>query len=144
MEIVTDSAQKTKEFAKVFSKKLKLGDIVALYGDLGSGKTTFVQGLAEGLKIKKRILSPSFVFIRQYPLPERGLVNFYHVDLYRIENGKNIRGLGLEEIFRNKNNIVVIEWADKLGKFLPSRRIEINFKYGSHENQRKIKIKRRD
>lgn len=144
MEILTDSAQETKQVAKVFAKKLKAGDIVALYGDLGTGKTTFVQGLAQGLGITKRILSPSFVFVRQYAVRNMRYANLYHVDLYRLEDEKRAEGLGLKEIFLNKNSIVVIEWADKIKKLLLARRIEINFSYGEGENQRRISVKRRD
>lgn len=142
MEVVTNSPQKTKALAQTFAKNLKPGDIVCLLGDLGTGKTTFVQGLAKGLGVTRRILSPSFVFIREYDFDKNK--KFYHVDLYRLENEKRVEGLGLEEVFRNKNSIVVIEWANRIKKLLPLRRIEINFFYGAKKNQRKIAINRRD
>lgn len=134
---VTNSAFETKKIAKNLVEKLKNGNILALYGDLGSGKTTFVQGLAKTLGIKKRIISPTFVIIRVYKI---GFKNFYHIDLYRIENEKDIRGLGIMEIINNSENIVVIEWAEKMKSLMPRNRIDINFEYLG-ENKRKITIK---
>lgn len=141
METIINSADKTKALAKTLAKKLKPGDVVALYGDLGTGKTTFVQGLAAGLGITRRILSPSFVFVRQYDIGKNR--KFYHVDVYRAEDNK-VEGLGLEEIFDDKNSIVAIEWPEKIKKILPVRRIDIKFFYGDNKNQREIQINRRD
>jgi len=113
--------------------------IIALTGELGSGKTTFVQGLARGLGIKKRVLSPTFILMRQYAIRYMPYANFYHVDLYRVENEKDVRGLGLSEIWSNPENIVAIEWAEKIKKILPKKRIDIRFNY-LNNNQRKITI----
>ncbi|MBF8249749.1 MAG: hypothetical protein HW400_350 [Candidatus Levybacteria bacterium] len=119
----------TQKLGRDFAKTLKKGDLVCLYGDLGSGKTTFTQGLAEGLGIKQRITSPTFIIVRCYELQtpafakasagKQNLKLFYHVDLYRVESEKDLEGLGIEEIINNKNNIVVIEWAEKLKNYLP-------------------------
>lgn len=91
-------------------------------GDLGAGKTTFVQGLAEGLGIKERILSPTFILMREYG-------NLYHVDLYRLEEGidEEVRNLGLTDIWGKKDNIVIIEWAEKITDLLPENTIWMNF-----------------
>lgn len=113
--------------------------IIALTGELGSGKTTFVQGLAKGLGIKKRVLSPTFIMMRQYAICHMPYAFFYHIDLYRVENEKDVEGLGLEEIWSNPGNVVAIEWAEKIKKILPKRRIDIHFKY-LNNNQRKITI----
>src|SRR3989338_4024981 len=124
---ITNNFEETQRLGKNFAKNLRAGDVVALYGDLGSGKTTFVQGLAEGLGIKNRIISPTFIIIRMYAISDKRQATsgkkFYHIDLYRVENEKDIEGLGLEEIINNKNNIVVIEWAEKLKSYLPRQRI---------------------
>ncbi|MBU3957294.1 tRNA (adenosine(37)-N6)-threonylcarbamoyltransferase complex ATPase subunit type 1 TsaE [Patescibacteria group bacterium] len=115
MEVLTHSPRETQKLGEKISADLKLGDILALYGELGSGKTTFIQGLARGLGIKKRVISPTFVFIRQYPVAgHRSPVTFYHVDLYRINEVTEAKGLGLEEIFADPGAIVVIEWADRI------------------------------
>lgn len=131
---ITKRPEETQKLGEDFAKSLKKGDIVCLYGDLGSGKTTFVQGLAEGLGIKNRIISPTFVIVRSYKLE---VMSFYHIDLYRIENERDLEGLGIEEIINNKNNIVAIEWAEKLKNYLPKKRINI---YLSYENEGKRKI----
>lgn len=134
--IISNNIDETKKTAENLVKKLKNGDILALYGDLGGGKTTFVQGLAKGLGIKKRIISPTFVIIRSYKV---GFKNFYHIDLYRVEDKKDLESLGIMEIINNPENIVVIEWAEKLEKFLPKKRINIYFTYEGEE-KRKIRI----
>lgn len=129
----TNSFRETQEVGKDIGVKLKRGEILALYGDLGSGKTTFVQGLAYGLGIKRRIISPTFVIVRSYEL---GVMSFYHIDLYRIERAVQVEGLGLKEILNNKNNIVAIEWAKRLGDLLPKKRMDINFEYLAEDKRR--------
>jgi len=140
MEILTNSAQETQKLGERIAADLKPGDILALYGDLGSGKTTFIQGLARGLGIKKRVISPTFIFIRPYSVSNKSSVKtLYHVDLYRIDKLKQTKGLGLEEIFADKKGIVVIEWADRIEPILPQKRLDIYFEYLT-DNKRKIKI----
>ena len=107
--------------------------VIALYGDLGSGKTTFVQGLAKGLGIKRRIISPTFIIVRSYKL---GVRSFFHIDLYRIADEKDIEGLGLEEIMEDPQNIVAIEWAEKMGNLLQKERWNVRFEYLSKEKRR--------
>ncbi len=133
MEIVTENAQATQKLGENFATTVKNGGVVCLYGDLGSGKTTFTQGLAKGLGIKKRIVSPTFIFIRQY------LPHFYHLDLYRIESLNDAKSLGIEEILSEPKNIVVIEWPEKIREILPEKRTEIFFKY-LEENRRSVEI----
>jgi len=137
METISKSPEQTKEIGRNLSKRLKEGGIVCLFGDLGTGKTVFVQGLAKGLGIKKRILSPSFVLQREYQFGKGG--KFYHIDLYRIEDSQEARGLGLEEVFCNKNNVVAIEWAEKIKNFLPKKRINV-FITIVNEKERRIRI----
>lgn len=141
---ITKSFKETKKLGLNFAKTLEKGDVVCLYGDLGSGKTTFVQGVAEGLGIKRRIISPTFIIVRCYELQAphfafasrgkqnskfKSLERFYHVDLYRIESERDIEGLGIEEIINNKNNIIAIEWAQNLKSFLHGKRIDVRFSY---------------
>ena len=134
MEIITKSAQQTQKLGEKIGRDLKPPVIIALYGELGSGKTTFIQGLAKGLGIKKRITSPTFVFVKKYH------PNFYHIDLYRIEKFEETRGLGLEEIFSEPKAVVAIEWAEKIKEILPKNRIDIWFNY-LNQNKRKIEVK---
>jgi len=128
---ITNNSKATKTLGRNFAKSLRVGDIICLYGDLGSGKTTFVQGLAEGIGVKEKIISPTFIIIRAYPSK-----NFYHIDLYRIEND-HIKGLGLEEILEDPFSITAIEWAQNLKSLMPEKRIDVKFSY-SGENKRKV------
>jgi len=142
MKIITNSYRKTQEFGEEFARKLLPGDILLLYGNLGSGKTTFMQGLAKGLGIKRRIISPTFIITRRYEInaqPERvNLKYLYHIDLYRTDS-KDLKGLGLTDILQEKDIITAIEWPEKLGKFLPKKRLELNFTT-IDENTREIEI----
>lgn len=133
-QVVTKNAQETGELGERLGRSLKKGVVIALYGELGSGKTTFVQGLARGIGIKKRIISPTFVMVRQYPI-----TNFFHVDLYRINTIEEIKNLGLEELWEDPQNIVAIEWAEKAKNILPLKRIEVFFAHRD-KNKRKIRI----
>lgn len=135
MEIITTSATETKKFASEFAKRLRLGDLLCLYGDLGSGKTTFVQGLAEGLDFKKRVLSPTFVFVRIYPLGSRKL-KLIHIDLYRVEKIEDADSLGLEDFWSDPKNIVVIEWAERVKDLLPKKRVNVTFEYVDGDRRR--------
>src|SRR3989304_1888357 len=114
---ISNSDTQTKEIAAKLAKKSK-SHVFALSGELGAGKTTFVQGFAQGLGIKEKIISPTFVLIRQHHIPNTKKVLF-HIDLYRLENITDLKSLGLEEILSNPNNIVLIEWAEKIKDTLP-------------------------
>lgn len=141
MEVKTNSALQTQKVAKDFAKSLQNGDIIALYGDLGSGKTVFVQGLAKGLGIKRKIVSPTFVFMRSYPFKQkRKDLTFYHIDLYRGENKQDFESLGLGEIF-SEDSIVVLEWADRIKNDLPKKRIDVLIE-NVDDRTRKINIRR--
>jgi len=136
MKIITNSVNETKKFASSFAKKLKKSDILCLCGDLGSGKTTFVQGLAKGLGVKGLPTSPSFVLLNIYS----GKFPLYHFDLYRLNNTDEIRNLGYEEFFYG-DGITAIEWAEKLKELTPKKYIEIKFKI-LEKNKREIIIKK--
>lgn len=137
-EYITESVEETQRVAKEFAQKLIGGNVIALYGDLGSGKTTFVQGLAKGLGIKKRIISPTFIIVRRY---RTGIRNFYHIDLYRVETQQDVERLGIEETLSDPQAIVAIEWAGKMGELLPKKRIDIHFKF-IDENIRRVYVDR--
>lgn len=139
-EIVTKSVDETKEFARTFavSKTRQKSLIIALNGDLGAGKTAFVQGFAEGLKITDKIISPTFVLIRQHNVPNTDQT-LHHIDLYRLEENTDIKTLGVEDLLKNQNNIVLIEWADKIKDHLPNNTIHISIEKLEGDN-RKITI----
>lgn len=141
------------------SEKNRGSLVIALYGDLGSGKTTFVQGIAKGLGIKRRIISPTFIIVRTYELKNqksilrqtqdknqnynskfKNLELFYHIDLYRIESVEQIEALGLDEVLKYPENIVVIEWAEKMGDLLPKERWDIRFDHLEGDRRRIVII----
>ena len=134
---ISSSVDETKNFAKNIAMDLKTPQLIALYGNLGSGKTTFVQGLAAGLGIKKRVLSPTFVFVREYQLDNKKM--FFHVDLYRLDSSRDIATIGLSDILKTKNAIIAIEWPEKIEKLLPASTIKINFDT-TGEKSRKIVV----
>lgn len=117
---LSSSDEETKQIAAKLAKENK-GNVFALSGNLGAGKTTFVQGFAKGSGIKEKIISPTFVLIRQHQIPSTTKA-LYHIDLYRLDKMDH---LGLEEIWSDPNNIVLIEWAEKLKK-LPKGTIKIS------------------
>lgn len=132
----TKSARQTQKIAKDLLRKIpkrrKQAFIIALKGDLGSGKTTFVQGLAKALDIKEKITSPTFVIFKKYN-------NFYHFDCYRIEKPEEILELGFKEIIQNPKNIVAIEWAERIKRIIPKDALWLKFNF-IDENKRKISV----
>lgn len=127
MKIITHSEAETNHLAADFAKTVKPGAVVALYGPLGSGKTTFIKGLARGLGISERIVSPTFVLMRSYQLPGKAGY-FYHLDLYRLESLKELKSLDLNELIREGTHVIAVEWAEKAEKVLPKNAIKIHFK----------------
>ncbi len=113
----TRSALQTMKFAESFAKKLRPGEIVAFSGDLGSGKTTFIKGLAKGLGLRssREVKSPTFALMHVYP----SKTPLYHFDLYRLETAKDLEAIGFFEFIHNPDVVVSIEWAEKAKKFLP-------------------------
>ncbi len=128
----TLSAQETTALGQRIGAQLKSGDILALSGPLGAGKTTLIQGIAQGLEIKDYVTSPTFILINEY----QGRLPFYHIDLYRLEDPAQIEDLGIFEYFE-KDGIVVIEWAERLGDLLPENAKQIKIEVRG-ENKRKI------
>lgn len=109
--------------------------VFALSGDLGSGKTTFVQGFLKGLGIKKRTSSPTFVLVKRFKVYGLSFKNVYHMDAYRLKKPKELLDLGLEEILAGKENIVLIEWAEKVSRYLPKSLIWVRFKHKKEEER---------
>lgn len=158
-ENITKSAQQTKDLGRKLALDILDGKtasssdgafVLALKGDLGGGKTTFLQGFAEGLGIKEKILSPTFVLMKYYKIkslnikiPLLGTLlkyrTFYHIDCYRIKNANDISELGLKQIFSNTENIVAIEWAEKIKNIVPKQALQIEFQVGQELDKRYIK-----
>ena len=140
--IITDGEKGTKKIANELAKKLIKKErnkalIVALEGELGAGKTTFIKGFSKALKIKEKVLSPTFVLIHRHHLKSG---NLYHIDAYRLKSEKDLLKLNIKEIFSNPKNIVLIEWADRVKKAIPKNAIWIHFDHLG-KNKRKINIR---
>jgi len=172
MEILTNSPSQTKKLGEILAKEIlgmrktqpspsargmrmcpyeflrkqKQALIIGLEGDLGGGKTTFLQGFAKGLGIKEKILSPTFIIMRKFKICEdscsnsRRFLYFYHIDCYRIQKPKEILDLGFKKIISNPKNIVAIEWSDRIQKILPKGTLILKFQF-ANKNKRKISIK---
>jgi len=138
-EFFTSTPFQTKKAGKLLAEEIlkskpgKKAFVIGLVGDLGGGKTTFLQGFSRGLGIKGRVLSPTFIIMRRFN-------NFYHVDCYRIKKPQELIDLGLKKIMANPKNIVAIEWADRVRQIMPSSAIWVNFEF-INEKKRKIVIK---
>jgi tRNA threonylcarbamoyladenosine biosynthesis protein TsaE len=125
-QMTSTSANATQALGEQVGRCLQAGDVVCLYGELGSGKTVFVKGLATGLGVSREavVRSPSFVLIHRYP----GRVPLYHVDLYRLEGPADVEDIGLRELLGGEG-VAVIEWAEKLGAALPTARLDVMLQY---------------
>lgn len=131
-QYITTSENETRKIAFKLARKIK-ANIIALSGELGAGKTIFVQGFAKALGIKDKIISPTFVLIRQHKIPNTGGI-LYHIDLYRLENNIDIKQLGINEIISNPDNLVLIEWAEKLAE-LPKGALKITIQKNTTDSR---------
>ena len=134
--IQTDRTAETIRIGKSIGSRLLPGDVVALVGELGAGKTQFIKGLAAGAGIRNPVYisSPSFTLINEYP----GKMTFYHVDLFRLGEEKEAEELGLEDYFQRKG-ITAIEWADKIPSLLPKELLLIRIAY-TGRNRRSLEF----
>lgn len=135
----------TRKAAAVLAKellskppKLNSAFVLALSGELGAGKTVFTQSFIKSCGVKKRITSPTFLLFRPYKLKSANYNSVYHIDAYRIKKPKDLLDLGLKKILSDKRRIVLIEWAEKIRRFLPRKTIWIEFQHGKKENERII------
>lgn len=134
--MISQSEEQTFAVARELAHKTKIPAHILLYGDLGAGKTVFAKGLADGFGVTDvdDVSSPTFTLINQYV----GRVRIYHIDLYRIETGA-LDGLGLEEIFEDHNAAVIVEWADRMGRFETPGAVRVFLSYVD-DHTRKIDI----
>lgn len=134
--VISKTPAQTKALGKKLATKLKGGEVIALQGDLGTGKTTFVKGLAEALHFKQTITSPTFVLFKVYNNDNQKINQLVHVDCYRV-GGIEIKKAGLEDYFYEPQTIVVIEWSDKI--ILPKKNlISLKFKHHKKDQTRII------
>lgn len=145
-EIVSRSAEETKKIAGILAKEILASKrnsaaIIALEGNLGAGKTTFAQGFADALGVKEKVLSPTFVLLKIYKTRKAKCAHLAHLDCYRIGSPKELLHLGLKEIIKDKDAIILIEWADRIRKLLPRDTIWIHFLYGRNIHERVLQFK---
>lgn len=138
MRVISKSVEETIEIGKRLAGKLKPGDVVALIGNLGAGKTVLTKGIAKGLGVKdvRYVNSPTFVTIKEY----KGKVPLYHLDIYRLNSTSVLDSESYEEYFYGRG-VTVIEWADKIRAILPKKYIEVKL-FVAGEGRRKIEIRR--
>ena len=139
-KIETNSEKETVDFASNYVKKITNYRIISLVGELGTGKTMFVKGLAKGFKIKQAIVSPSFVLMKNYKVNSRLIKNFIHIDCYYLDDFKESLNIGIEEWFGRRDTFIAIEWADKIRELLPKKIIYVKIDYNRKINSRTIKI----
>jgi len=141
--VITQSDNETRHIAEEFARGLcddgNACHVVRLEGELGAGKTTFMQGVGRGLGIKQQMTSPTFIIFRVFDLKKCVYRRLYHFDCYRLKSYEAFKALGFEDIIADPKNLVVIEWGDLIREHLPKNTVKITFKVLSKE-QRQIKI----
>lgn len=139
MEYISKSYEETQKIASDFARTLKSGDVICMYGDLGAGKTAFVQGMAKGLNITESITSPTFTIVNEYS----GSLPLYHFDVYRIADSDEMYEIGYEEYVYG-DGISVIEWAELIEDILPDKRYRVTIlkELANGDDYRKIIIEK--
>jgi len=141
MKYTSKSLEETREVAENLVRDLDLGEratVLALQGDLGAGKTAFSQFVGETLGVRG-MNSPTFVIEKIYPIDYRGFKHLIHIDAYRLEKGEELLHLGWREICKEKENLILIEWPERVGEIVPQDAMQINFKFVD-ENTREIEV----
>lgn len=117
---ISKSEGETVAFGRDLAKRLRPGSFVALYGDLGAGKTQFVKGICEAFKVKEVVNSPTFTIVNEY----HGTLPVYHIDLYRMKDIQEIFGIGFDE-YSEAGGVCLVEWAEKLDGIIPEKRFDV-------------------
>lgn len=131
----TTNNKETEEIGLKLAQEFKGGEVLALVGNLGAGKTTLTKGIAKGLGLKKNICSPTFVVLNQHHLKKDGIKYLYHLDAYRLKTKRDLENIAFFDIIDSLENVVIIEWADKIKKYLPKKTITIKINITKSNNQ---------
>ena len=130
------SPKETARIAAALAKRVRGGDVVALYGDLGAGKTTFAQAFAKALGVKERVQSPTFILMHEHRLKKKGgPAVFLHADAYRGDAAQ-FRAVGFDEYLGRPDAVVLVEWAERVTDLLPKRRIEVRLAHLGGDRRR--------
>lgn len=125
LDLVSSNVEQTQQLGERVGTLVQPGDVIGLQGELGAGKTNFVQGLARGLALRDQVHSPTFILANEY---RGGRMPLYHVDAYRVENAAEALGFGLDD-YLNGEGVVVVEWAERIRAALPSELLWIEFRH---------------
>ncbi|MFA6424027.1 MAG: tRNA (adenosine(37)-N6)-threonylcarbamoyltransferase complex ATPase subunit type 1 TsaE [Candidatus Magasanikbacteria bacterium] len=138
MEIITNSQEETYEFGKELAGQFRGGDILLLNGELGTGKTTLMKGLADGLGVKVEVSSPTFTLMNHYPTKNHSVKNLVHIDTYRLKDEHELKDIGIEDYLCEPESLCVIEWPEKLSGLLKNKKTFTITIEHLGENKRKI------
>ncbi|MDQ1283855.1 MAG: tRNA threonylcarbamoyladenosine biosynthesis protein TsaE [Patescibacteria group bacterium] len=154
-DFITNSSKQTQQLGELLAGELRGGEVICLAGDLGAGKTTFTQGLLKGLGVKGPYTSPTFVIMKQYHATRNMkhetenkkllrascciIHDIYHIDAYRV-GAEDVLNLGWEEIVADKNNVIIVEWAERISGVIPEGSLWVRFEWVG-EKERKITFK---
>lgn len=136
-ETITHTPNETRLWAAQLARGFEGGEVIALVGDLGTGKTVIAKGIGRGLDVREEVISPTFNYVLEY----RGRLQLFHADLYRIEGPATFRAMGLDEYF-DRGGVFLIEWAERVREILPEDTIWIEIEPGAGPNERRITLKR--
>ena len=135
LDLLTASPEETQAVGAAIAPALRSGDVISLTGDLGAGKTTFVQGVARTLGVTDHVVSPTFTLVREYD----GTLPIYHFDVYRLDHLQDVLDLGFEEIL-DLGGIVFIEWGDAIEALLPEAYLQIELTIPGEDSRRRVEI----
>ncbi len=141
----SSSSNHTKTFARGLAQTLvrrgpgRTARVIALYGELGAGKTTFVKGFASALKARGRVVSPTFIIVRRMPIARGPFKNLFHIDAYRLNRSSDAKDLDLKKILSESKNIIIIEWPERLGRLIPKHALRLSLLHGATPHERIIR-----
>lgn len=146
-KIILKNLKETQAFAEKIARQIideprrDHATVVALVGELGAGKTTFVSAFAKALSVRGRVTSPTFPLMKRFALHGSHFANFYHIDAYRLRDATEFTELGFGDILRRPQHIIVIEWADRVRDLLPDDAVWMTFQHGENDSERSVEVK---
>ena len=132
--LISDGPERTRAFAEALAERLSAGSVISLVGNLGAGKTVFVQGLARGLGCRHNVCSPTFVLLRVY---SGGRLPLYHVDAYRLRDASDLSAAGIEELLAG-DGVTAVEWGDRVDAAMPASTLKIEISHSDRDTERII------